>query len=203
MGALVALISSYFGNNCESESAVFGLFFFTWMKEIRSCNIAKDDLSFRSELGLFPLDETIHVLPPCSYASDRSSRCLIKDTRLTPIYITNADSSQQLASPPSKLAYENEFVCLQVGFDAQLRGLDLPGGYQGDGCTSLLERLRKGKAEADARIELASEGERRCVFLTLHAVHRHSPCNDRSYIVLGYIICVVLRSLVASCLFVV
>lgn len=51
MGALVALISSYFGNNCESESAVFGLFFFTWMQEIRSCNIAKDDLSFRSKLG--------------------------------------------------------------------------------------------------------------------------------------------------------
>ena len=110
---------------------------------------------------------------PCSYASDRSSRCFIKDTRLTLKYITNADSSQQLALPPSKLAYENEFVCLQVGFDAQLRGLDLPGGYQGDGCTSLLERLRKGKAETDARIELASEGERRGIAYGIgHANYR-------------------------------
>lgn len=52
MGALVALKSSYFGNNCESEPAAFGLFFFTWMHEIRSCNIAKDDLLFLyTELG--------------------------------------------------------------------------------------------------------------------------------------------------------
>lgn len=35
-------------------------------------------------------------------------------------------------------------------------------------------------------------GERGRVFLPLHAVHRHSPCNDRSYIVLGYIVCVVM-----------
>lgn len=62
MEAIVALKSSYFRNNCESESAAFGLFFFTWMQEIRSCNISKDDLSFRSELGLFLLDEAIHVL---------------------------------------------------------------------------------------------------------------------------------------------
>lgn len=58
MEALIALKSSHFRNNCESELAAFGPFFLTWMHEIRSCNITKDDLSFRSELGLFPLDET-------------------------------------------------------------------------------------------------------------------------------------------------
>lgn len=63
MGALVALKSSYFGNNCESELAAFGPFFLTWMHEIRSRNITKDDLSFRSELGLFPLDETYMCYP--------------------------------------------------------------------------------------------------------------------------------------------
>lgn len=46
MEALVALKSSHFRNNCESESAAFGPFFLHWMHEIRSRNTAKDDLSF-------------------------------------------------------------------------------------------------------------------------------------------------------------
>lgn len=46
MEALIALKSSHFRNNCESEPAAFGPFFLTWMHEIRPRNTAKDDLSF-------------------------------------------------------------------------------------------------------------------------------------------------------------
>ena len=62
MEALIALKSSHFRNNCESKISGLRAFFFTWMQEIRSRNIAKDYLSFRSELGLFLLDKAIHVL---------------------------------------------------------------------------------------------------------------------------------------------
>lgn len=45
-------------------------------------------------------------------------------------------------------------------------------------------------------------GERRRVFLPLHTVHQYGRCNDRTCIVLNYIICAVLYPPTARCLFV-